>query len=187
MIIGLCGKKQSGKSTVAKYLLEAGFQELSWAYPLKEIVGRQLFGLNDDQLYGSEAAKEAVIPDWGYSPRQILQLVGTECFRKVIRDDFWVVFGKRRLIKLAGSRKSVVISDCRFPNEMEAIKSVGGITVRVIREGQVSVDNHPSENSLNDYVTDSVITAASGDIEGLKKQIDEVIYGPLTKETYRKT
>lgn len=175
MIIGLCGKKQSGKSTVAKHLLDRGFHELSWAYPLKEIIGRELFGLNDDQLYGSEAAKEAIIPDWGYSPRQILQLVGTECFRKVIRDDFWVVLGKRRLIELSKSRKAVVISDCRFPNEMEAIKSVGGVTVRVVREGQVSVDSHPSENSLNDYKTDFVVSAASGNIASLKKQIDDII------------
>ena len=175
MIIGLCGKKQSGKSTVAKYLLEAGFQELSWAYPLKEIVGRQLFGLNDDQLYGSEAAKEAVIPDWGYSPRQILQLVGTECFRKVIRDDFWVVLGRRKLQGYAAAGMNVVISDCRFPNEMEAIKSVGGSTVRIVREGQVSVDTHPSENSLNDYVADYTITAKSGDINSLHQKIKNIV------------
>jgi len=175
MIIGLCGKKQSGKSTVAKYLLEAGFQELSWAYPLKEIVGRQLFGLNDDQLYGSEAAKEAIIPDWGYSPRQILQLVGTECFRKVIRDDFWVVLGRRKLQGYAAAGMNVVISDCRFPNEMEAIKAVGGYTVRIVREGQVSVDMHPSENSLNNYKTDCEISAPSGRIDILHRGIELII------------
>lgn len=175
MIIGLCGKKQSGKSTVAKFLLERGFHEVSWAYPLKEIIGRELFGLNDDQLYGSEAAKEAIIPDWGYSSRQILQLVGTECFRKVIRDDFWVVLGKRRLLELASRGMDVVISDCRFPNEMEAIKSIGGTTLRIIKEGQVSVDSHPSENSLNSYTTDYTVSAKSGDISGLCGQVLEIL------------
>lgn len=174
-IIGLCGKKQSGKSTVAKHLITKGYHELSWAYPLKEIIGRELFGLNDDQLYGSEEAKETIIPDWGYSARQILQLVGTECFRKVIRDDFWVVLGKRRLIELADRGYDLVVSDCRFPNEMEAIKAIGGITVRTIREGQVSIDTHPSENSLNEYKTNYTITAKSGDIAGLVRQIDNIV------------
>ena len=51
-IIGLCGKKQSGKSTVTNFLKNSyGFYEISFAYPLKEIIGRELFGLNDDQLY----------------------------------------------------------------------------------------------------------------------------------------
>lgn len=175
MIVGLCGKKQSGKSTVARFLGEQGFVELSWAYPLKEIVGRQLFGLNDDQLYGSEEAKEAIIPDWGYSARQILQLVGTECFRKVIRDDFWVVLGRRRLAELSQKGTNIVISDCRFPNEMEAIKSLGGFTIRVVREGQISTDTHPSENSLNDYVTDFTITAKSGDIKTLERVIGNIV------------
>jgi len=175
MIIGLCGKKQSGKSTVARFLVEQGFVELSWAYPLKEIVGRQLFGLNDDQLYGSEAAKEAIIPDWGYSARQILQLVGTECFRKVIRDDFWVVLGRRRLQELAQRKTNVVISDCRFPNEMEAIKSVGGFTMRVVKTGQVSTDTHPSENSLNDFKPDYTVEAKQGDIESLHKIVGNII------------
>jgi len=175
MIIGLCGKKQSGKSTVAKYLTDNGFIELSWAYPLKEIIGRELFGLNDDQLYGSEEAKEAIIPDWGFSARQILQLVGTECFRKVIRDDFWVVLGKRRLLELTAKKYDIVISDCRFPNEMEAIKSVGGITVRIIRDGQISLDSHPSENSLNDFVADYNLMAKSGDINHLRQGIVNII------------
>lgn len=179
MLIGLCGKKQSGKSTVAKHLNSIGFIEISFSYPLKEIIGRQLFGLNDDQLYGSEEAKEAIIPDWDMSARIILQLVGTECFRKVIRDDFWVVLGKRRLIELQHARgqrmNDVVISDCRFPNEMEAIKSLGGLTIRIVREGQVSTDPHPSENSLNDYVTDYTITAKSGDIQGLTNRVASII------------
>lgn len=175
MIIGLTGKKRSGKSTISEFLVSKGFHEVSFAYPLKEIIGRELFGLNDDQLYGPEEAREAVIPDWGYSPRQILQLVGTECFRKVIRDDFWVVLGRRRLMELANKGKDVVISDCRFPNEMEAIKSIGGITVRVIREGQISIDTHPSETSLDDYKTDHEITAKSGDIQSLKNQMDEIV------------
>jgi len=176
IIVGLCGNKQSGKSTVAQHLVSLGFYEISWAYPLKEIIGRELFGLKEHQLYGSEEEKEAIIPDWGLSARQILQLTGTECFRKVIRDDFWVVIGKRRLIELFDRGKNIVISDCRFPNEMEAIKSLGGYSVRIVRRGQISTDPHPSENSLNDYITDHTIIASSGDIKELKGEIEKFIY-----------
>lgn len=176
MIVGLCGKKRSGKSSVAKYLVEEkGFYEISWAFPLKEIIGRELFGLNDDQLYGPEVAREAVIPEWGMSPRQILQLVGTECFRKVIRDDFWVVLGKKRLKEFADRNWNVVISDCRFPNEMEALRELGGITVRIVRNDQISTDPHPSENSLDEYKTDYTLTAESGHLASLFRQIERVI------------
>ena len=176
MIVGLSGKKQSGKSTVARYLkAKYKFAEVFWAEPLKEQIGRGLFGLDDAQLYGSDAAKEAIIPKWGMSAREIYQKVGTDCFRDRIHPDFWVILGSDRIHAVSSIGNDVVVTDCRFPNEMDAIKTLGGHSIRVIREGQETKDEHESETALDSYEFDTVLTASSGDLPGLHKLVSEFL------------
>ena len=174
MLISLSGKKQSGKSTITNDLCQAGWIEVSWAEPLKENIGAGLFGLSREQLYGSEQDKERVDPRWGMSARYILQLVGTDMFRKQICDDFWVKLGKRRIEHFL-TVGSVVVSDTRFPNELEAVQSLGGHTVNVVRIGQINVDPHPSETALDTATFDHIISAESGALTDLIEQMHEYI------------
>jgi hypothetical protein len=178
MIIGLSGKKQSGKSTLARHLVtNHNFREVSWAMPLKEIIGRQLFGFTLDQVY-DDIEKEKVVPEWGMSPRQVLQIVGTDCFRKNICDDFWIKLGIKRIceIKEFDPNISIVVSDCRFINEIKAIVNLGGYTVRTKRLGQTYTDLHLSETELDNFQGfDATIPAFSGDIEKLKRDIDAFV------------
>jgi hypothetical protein len=60
----------------------------------------------------------------------MLQLWGTEVCRKGFHDDIWIASLEN---KLRTSKDNVVISDCRFPNEIKSIKDAGGIVIRVIR------------------------------------------------------
>lgn len=192
MLLGLSGRKQSGKSTLAKYLWQKhDFHEMSWAEPLKEIIGRQLLGLTREQVYGSSKDKETVDAFWGKSPRHLLQVIGTDCFRKQVDPDFWVKICLRNIDELhrnqfarAATRpeKSVVFSDCRFPNELKAIESRGGVNIRVVREDWGVVDNHESETALDDYPFTEIITAKSGDVESLKLQLDLI----LSRYNYKK-
>lgn len=182
MIIGLSGKKQSGKSSSALYLKNAlQFTEVSWASPLKDIIGKEVFGLTKEQMYGTEAAKEAIVPKWGKSARQLLQEVGTDCFRKIIHPDFWVIVGMDKIAEQTSMGNDVVVSDCRFPNEMEAIKKLDGITVRVERIGQISTDQHPSEVALDYYKHDYAICAKDGDLTTLYRQLDQIVNANKTK------
>jgi hypothetical protein len=190
MIIGLCGKKQSGKTSVTNYLLDSkDFQEISWAAPLKEIIGRDLFGLTFEQVYGSEVDKETPDPFWGISPREILQRVGTDLFRNNFDSDFWVKVGARRIEHLIsgklGGTPNIVVSDCRFPNEVVAIRDLGGYTVRIIRSDQVSTDTHDSETALDDYETDYELQAESGKLVDLFKGIDNVLED-IVKNKFKK-
>jgi len=64
------------------------------------------------------------------TPRWILQYWGTEVCRKAFHDDIWIASLEN---KLRNSKDDIVISDCRFPNEIKSIKDAGGIVVRVVR------------------------------------------------------
>jgi hypothetical protein len=176
MIISLSGKKRSGKGTIADHLKRHGWLEVSWAEPLKEIIGRGLFGLNDAQMYGDTESKEAIIPEWNMSAREILQKVGTDMFRQHICDDFWVRIGIRNIKKCLAQNPNIniVISDTRFPNEANAIKELGGYLIWVHRDNNPHAnDRHPSETALDDYRGwNKIVSADDGDLESLKAQTD---------------
>ena len=185
MIIGLAGKKQSGKSSVATYLIEThGFVDYSWAFPIKEIIGKQIFGLTDEQMYGPESIKEKTLKEWGMSPRKILQLIGTDMFRRLIREDMWVYLGLKNITKLQAAGYNIVIPDCRFPNELKAVKDLGGEVGRVIRIGQESEDAHESETALDLYEDwDVEFSAVLGDLPGLYFQADCYLAEKIKEET----
>jgi hypothetical protein len=141
MIIGICGLIGSGKDTIADYLQNIHqFRRESFAHALKDAVA-QVFGWDRELLEGrtkeSRAWREQVDPWWSkrlnmphLTPRHVLQVWGTEVARRSFHDDIWIAALENKLRK---TKDDVVISDCRFPNEIRAIKSAGGIVVRVVR------------------------------------------------------
>jgi len=141
MIIGVCGFIGSGKDTVADYLQNFHeFRRESFASTLKDAVAA-VFGWDRILLEGrtKEARewREQVDPWWAtrlgmpdLTPRLMLQLWGTEVCRRGFHDDIWIASLEN---KLRTSKDNVVISDCRFPNEISAIKAQGGQVVWVQR------------------------------------------------------
>ena len=140
MIIGICGFIGSGKDTVADYLVNFHeFRRESFANTLKDAVAA-VFGWDRIMLEGrtKEAREWREQPDQWWSdrlgqqitPRWILQYWGTEVCRKGFHDDIWIASVENKLRK---SGDNVVISDCRFPNEIASIKSAGGKIVWVQR------------------------------------------------------
>ncbi len=141
MIIGVCGFIGSGKDTIADYLTNFhGFRRESFANSLKDAVS-QVFGWDRTMLEGrtkqAREWREQVDPWWSerlgmpnLTPRWVLQYWGTEVCRKAFHDDIWIASLEN---KLRNSRDDIVISDCRFPNEIKSIKDAGGIVIRVKR------------------------------------------------------
>ena len=141
MIIGVCGFIGSGKDTIADYLVNIHqFRRESFANTLKDAVS-QVFGWDRDMLEGrtrqSREWREQVDPWWAkrlnmpnLTPRWVLQYWGTEVCRKAFHDDIWIAALEARL-----SRRSdnTVISDVRFPNEIQSIRNAGGKIVWVKR------------------------------------------------------
>ena len=141
MIIGICGFIGSGKDTVADYLVNFHeFRRESFASTLKDAVAN-VFGWDRTMLEGrtKEARewREQVDHWWAerldmptLTPRWVLQYWGTEVCRKGFHDDIWIASLEN---KLRNSKDHVVISDCRFPNEISSIKNAGGHIVWVQR------------------------------------------------------
>jgi hypothetical protein len=164
MIIGICGFIGSGKDTVADYLVNFHeFRRESFASTLKDAVA-SVFGWDRTMLEGrtKEARewREQVDPWWAarldmptLTPRWVLQYWGTEVCRKAFHDDIWIASLEN---KLRNSKDHVVISDCRFPNEITSIRNAGGQIVWVQRGllpewYDVAVDaNQGSNVALND-------------------------------------
>ena len=141
MIIGICGLIGAGKDTMADYLVNIHqFRRESFANTLKDAVSA-VFGWDRDLLEGrtrhSREWREQVDAWWAdrlnmpeLTPRWVLQYWGTEVVRRSFHDDTWIASLENRLRK---TTDDVVISDCRFPNEIGAIKRAGGLVVRVHR------------------------------------------------------
>lgn len=141
MIIGVCGFIGSGKDTIADYLTNFHeFRRESFANTLKDAVAH-VFGWDRTMLEGrtkqAREWREQVDPWWAerlsmpnLTPRWILQYWGTEVCRRAFHDDIWIASLEN---KLRNSTDDIVISDCRFPNEIKSIKDAGGIIVWVKR------------------------------------------------------
>lgn len=141
MIIGIAGFIGSGKDTIADYLITfKGFRRMSYAEPLKDAISA-IFGWDRELLEGttkySREWRDQVDPWWAerldikhLTPRWVLQQWGTEVGRRAFHDDIWIASIEN---KLRSVKDNIVISDCRFPNELKSIKRAGGITIRVNR------------------------------------------------------
>lgn len=155
VIIGISGKKRSGKDTAAKALKKIlpDAMILYFADTLKQIAALAL-GLPLDHFYediNKEGSYE-IAPGILMSGRELLQKIGTDAFRNNIHPDFWVHAMMRKIKELPKEHiKYIIIPDVRFPNEYDAIRNNGGYIIRIIRPSIHATDDHPSETSLDDH------------------------------------
>lgn len=171
MIIAFGHTARVGKDTSADYLVNTYFfLKDSFAYSLKEGIGKGVFGFTDEQL---ELTKE--IPDdfWGMSPRQALQLAGTEGGRNVFGQDLWVKTLQRRVQQ--HPTRNYAISDVRFKNEADAIKAMGGIVIKINRDTAGTKSKHSSETELDNYTAWDVELDNNGDKNHLYAQLDNIV------------
>ena len=215
-IIGVSGKKQSGKNTLCDSLykwLRRSFPEksvkmYSFADALKEKVCIDTLGLSYEQCYGTDEQKnslttykwEKMTDDIRYSnsiktekirhggtnryedipvmrlgfmtAREIMKIVGTDIFRNYFDDDVWVKTTLRNIKQ--SSAKVILISDVRFPGEVESLINEGGYVIRLLRD-VCETDAHESETALDDYVGWNYIISNNDTIESLYRKVDYLL------------
>jgi len=157
MIIGLTGYAQSGKDTVANVLVERyGFTRIAFADKIREylyetnpmydnVAGEPLFVRAKVDRDGWEKAKKSA------QIRRLLQTSGVAA-RKLFGEDFWI----KQALKDVEPGVDYVITDVRFENEADEIKSTSGQIWRVKRLGVDPVNGHISETQMDGYPVDQI-------------------------------
>jgi hypothetical protein len=142
VIIGLVGFKWSGKDTTADILVnDYGFHRIAFADSIKDCLA-SIFCWDREMMEGrtteSRKWREEIDVWWAnklgielFSPRWAMTHFGTELMRNKFDQDIWIYNVQRRLEQQ--SSKNLVISDCRFPNEISVIRGQNGKIWRVDR------------------------------------------------------
>jgi hypothetical protein len=179
MIIGLTGYARSGKDTVANILVDNyKYNRLAFADKIRQLLteidpilenGQRLSSTLEEYGWDIAKAKPEV--------RRLLQTLGVGA-RKMFGDNLWV---DRALGEVAPANYylyNFVVTDVRFKNEADKIKTKGGQIWRVKRLGVGAVNNHVSESEMDDYKVDQILIN-NGTIEDLELLVKTRMNGLL--------
>ena len=208
MIIGIAGNKGSGKDTAGNFIRDhflwshsKKFQIKKYAGFLKQIVSG-LLGCSLQDLEDREFKEKELGEEWWYvntsegkvpykslqnfsdnyevvkmTPRKLLQQLGTEGGRESVHPNIWI----NALWANYKPSDNWVVTDVRFPNEVEAIKKRGGYIIVLDRPSEEDLDTHSSENSLKNYSFEGYDNHAniinSGTLEDFYLELDLVLTG----------
>lgn len=151
-LVGLVGRKGSGKDTAAVLLLEQGFENIKFAGALKEMI-RTLLAYQGADAETIERMIEGDLKEvptdylGGNTPRYAMQTLGTEWGRNLIGSEFWIGTAMRR-----AKGKRAVFTDVRFPNEAEAIEAEGGVLFGVSAEWIKPIAGEHESEALIDAI-----------------------------------
>lgn len=164
----------------------------AFASALKDIA-MGLFNIPRENLFGTDEQKNAISPyKWEDMPtkvkgksgpmtyREFMQYFGTNICRKIY-PEIWT----SRVLADIKAEESLyaIISDARFPNEIEAVKAVGGKVIKLT--GGLTGDEHDSEVALDGYDNyDAIIDTANETIHESCQNLIETLddWGWLAKE-----
>lgn len=186
VLLGLCGSKGSGKSTLSEYLCSTHhFHQYALADPLKQIAS--VFGFSNESLYGTQTQKTQLHPYWNISAREFLQTFGTDICRNQLQSKIpnmnlgktGIVWIRMMETWVCEQRKknhhNLVVHDVRFPDEINTIKELGGVIIYIQRDTkQDEFCSHSSETSVSEDDTDHIIIN-NGSLEDLYSSLDDVV------------
>jgi len=178
-IIGFIGHKGTGKTTACriveshiKKVVQHNFKD-GLVSELKEIFPKVLEEIAE--MYYHNDDKEGRIDRLFFNKppvmRALMQNFGIE-FRRADDPDYWVNLWKKSLVLDEGL---VLVDDVRFKNEAEAVKSSGGILIRLVRGDIVNTDKHSSEVELKMIKEDHRIVTCVGELSKLELELCRIL------------
>ena len=182
-IIGFSGAAGSGKDTAAGILIrEQGYKKLSFAGVLKDAVAA-VFSWPRPMLEGDteESRRWREEPDEWWSkrlgrtitPRLVLQEWGTDLCRNHFHPDIWIA-AVEKVLANAGPDDKYVITDCRFPNEVAAIKELGGKLISIRRPLPGTIKSTHASESLYDILKYDAIIDNDGSLDAFRVKVVDV-------------
>jgi hypothetical protein len=146
-LIGISGKKYSGKDSVFNFIRQLytpllKVERIGFADALKEEVARE-FKVTLEYLEEHKADFRLMLQAWGNGKRDIIDR------------NYWI---NKVVVELNYTHADIiVIPDVRYKNEADIINTLGGHLLRVNRMNGHTTDSHPSEIDLDDYKFQHVI------------------------------
>ena len=187
-IIAFSGRKQSGKSTSSDYItsiiddhkFDLSYKIYSFADPLKQDICINILGLTNDQCYGSDDDKNTMTDLWWggmqLTAREAMEIIGTKLFR-ALKTNVWVDATINKIKK--DNVHLAIIADCRFPNEVEAVRNAGGYNIRLDLDpfNSQSTSESSLDRSVYDWDNfDLIIENSKMNIEQKNKEINRFLY-----------
>jgi len=176
-IIGISGRRGVGKTTSANFLeYKYGHYKLSFADPLREIM-QILFDMPKEYMEGM--LKEEKCPALDMSYRELGIITGD--FLRYVRKDYFISKLVARIMDIKGKKSVFVIDDVRRMNELEYIKSQGGVLIRIERYDKYlpfkTVISHLSETELDKYTDWDYTINECNNVEpdDLYKELDKIV------------
>lgn len=172
MIIGLTGLKQSGKTTVADYLVkEHGFVKINFKDALVADIKERFPELIKELEYIYEFDVTELFDLKPPAMRALMQNYGTDV-RRADDPNYWVKQWEKAIMD---TDKHIIVDDVRFMNEAMSLVTHGGIVVKVERVGQENTDTHQSETEQAEIKPDFTISAEKGDLAKLYGTIEGIL------------
>lgn len=153
-IIGIAAKAYNGKDEVAQYLEQRhGFWKVAFADPIKDMLlipAFGEFGLTRQHFIDPDLKEAPLELLGGKSPRQLMQLLGTEWGRNLVSTELWIRLAARHVERLSQLKTvdGIVIVDVRYENEAEWVRSIGGQVWHLVRPGARRASSHSSEDGV---------------------------------------
>jgi len=162
LLIGLGHSARVGKDTCAALLVEHhGYERLAFADALRDFVDATHADISHlVDRHGWDYSKET-FP----FVRQTLVDVGNAA-RQIMGEDVWVDAAFSRM-----TSPRTVVTDVRYPNEVDAIRRRGGLAVKVTRPGVCPLPN-VADQALAGYDGWDAVIVNDGDLDDLFAQLD---------------
>lgn len=182
-IIGISGKKGSGKDVVARKLFEKMVSDKAIILYLADCIKHGLYHMLKDytdieitDLYGPSGnrSKEILIGSHSYTIRHLLQTLGTEWGRECLHENVWLDLFLVSAERYIDNGFNVIVPDVRFINEASLIKNKGGIVIYIYRDGS-NDDSHQSETEMLSDIFQSLVDYSilnNGTINDLYREVD---------------
>lgn len=187
--IGLVGKAGSGKDTAAKvikkHLLFVKTIKLAFADPVKKIVKTMFPKVKHRDLFGPSKFRNEIIEgafDENGNPltiRKALLYIGTSVGRKY-NPNCWIDNMNSRINKASNKYDCIIITDCRFPNEFDALKKQDFFMINVIRDNENKI-NHVSETTQDTITNFDFVIDNNGTLSDLENLIEKQLLPALYK------
>jgi len=183
MRIGIIGRINSGKSTLANILVrDYDFTEYTFADPIKDMLC-VLLRMTREDFEVAKRSNEDLLNIPNLNARKLLQTLGTEWGRDTIHPDIWINSLKSKILN--NKSKNIVISDVRFENEFKLLQELDFKIIKIKSKFEEVLPIHESEKFC-DYISDHFVTIYNyKDIQDLENQVKLIFKWASVSETER--